>query len=225
MKLDGARVLLTGATGGLGQAIARALAARGAAPVLTGRRADVLEPLAAETIVSANVGCIQHRDEVERLAAECADVDVLVANAALPASGDIFSFSVEEIDRALDVNLRAPIMLARRLGERMADANDEQRAALEKQMRQLQEKMAPLQQQMQQAAQQMAAQHAKLDINREPMASLHRQMAEASKPMQELGRKMGELGREQALLSREADKTVRNLIDDAITSGRAKPVL
>ena len=48
MKLDGARVLLTGATGGLGQAIARALAERGATLTLTGRRADVLEPLAAE---------------------------------------------------------------------------------------------------------------------------------------------------------------------------------
>ena len=49
MNLDGARVLLTGATGGLGQAIARALAARGRSLVLTGRRAEVLEPLARET--------------------------------------------------------------------------------------------------------------------------------------------------------------------------------
>src|ERR1700753_1515426 len=48
MNLAGAQVLLTGATGGLGQAIARALAERGASLTLTGRRADVLEPLAAE---------------------------------------------------------------------------------------------------------------------------------------------------------------------------------
>ena len=42
-------------------------------------------------------------------------VDVLVANAALPASGGLDGFSPEEIDRALDVNLRAPIQLTRAL--------------------------------------------------------------------------------------------------------------
>ena len=48
MELDGARVLLTGASGGLGEAIARALAERGARLVLTGRRAEALEALALE---------------------------------------------------------------------------------------------------------------------------------------------------------------------------------
>ncbi|MGH7821748.1 MAG: SDR family NAD(P)-dependent oxidoreductase, partial [Candidatus Binatia bacterium] len=48
MKLDGSMVLLTGATGGLGHTIARGLAARGARLLLTGRRADALEPLARE---------------------------------------------------------------------------------------------------------------------------------------------------------------------------------
>ncbi len=43
------------------------------------------------------------------------DVDVLVANAAVPGSGRLATYSVEEVDRALDVNLRAPIVLARAL--------------------------------------------------------------------------------------------------------------
>ena len=48
MMISGSTVLLTGATGGLGQAIARALYARGAELRLVGRRADVLARLAAE---------------------------------------------------------------------------------------------------------------------------------------------------------------------------------
>ena len=48
-------------------------------------------------------------------------IDVLVANAALPASGRLDSFSPEEIDRALDVNLRAPMQLARALVPHMVE--------------------------------------------------------------------------------------------------------
>ena len=117
MNLDGRSVLLTGATGGIGQAIARALAARGARLVLTGRRAEVLEPLAAEVGGRAVACDLASADEVTRLLGECSNADVLVANAALPASGVLESFSVEEIDRALDVNLRAPIVLARALSQ------------------------------------------------------------------------------------------------------------
>src|SRR6185312_14402239 len=52
---------------------------------------------------------------LERLVRESGEVDILVANAALPASGALDSFTVQEIDRALDVNLRAPIVLAHSL--------------------------------------------------------------------------------------------------------------
>ncbi|WP_205698221.1 SDR family oxidoreductase [Conexibacter sp. SYSU D00693] len=116
MELQGARVLLTGATGGIGHAIARRLHAAGAQLVLTGRRLDVLEPLAAELGGRAVAVDLAVREEVDRLAADCADVDVLVANAALPASGQfVEDFDLQRIDRALDVNLRAPIVLARAL--------------------------------------------------------------------------------------------------------------
>ena len=121
MEISGRTVLLTGATGGIGHAIARALRAEGANLVLTGRRTDVLEPLAAETGATSTAVDLADRAAVDRLIEQSGDVDILVANAALPASGDIFGFSPEQIDRALDVNLRAPIMLARRLGERMAE--------------------------------------------------------------------------------------------------------
>jgi short-subunit dehydrogenase len=120
MQISGRTVLLTGATGGLGQAMARAFAGRGASVVLSGRRVDVLEPLAAEVGGRAVACDLADPADVDRLVAEAGDVDVLVANAALPASGRILSLGVEDIDRVLAVNLRAPIVLSRRLGEAMA---------------------------------------------------------------------------------------------------------
>ncbi|HWH94656.1 MAG TPA: SDR family NAD(P)-dependent oxidoreductase [Baekduia sp.] len=122
MELRGSSVLLTGATGGIGHAIARRLHGAGASLLLTGRRADVLEPLAAEVGARATAVDLADRAAVDRLLDEAAagDVDVLVANAALPASGDILDFRVDQIDRALEVNLRAPVIMARVLGERMA---------------------------------------------------------------------------------------------------------
>lgn len=120
MSLLGGKILLTGATGGIGQAIARAFAAHGAELTLTGRRTDVLEPLAAEVGGRAVACDLNDRDAVAALAAETTTTEVLVANAALPASGDLIELSQEQIDRMLEVNLRAPITLARALGAEMA---------------------------------------------------------------------------------------------------------
>ena len=114
-------MLLTGATGGIGHAIARALAARGATLVLTGRRSEVLEPLAAEIGGRAVAADLAERDAVDRLVADAGDVDVLVANAALPASGPLLDYSPEQIEKALDVNLRAPMLLARALAPAMVE--------------------------------------------------------------------------------------------------------
>ncbi|HXR29083.1 MAG TPA: SDR family NAD(P)-dependent oxidoreductase [Solirubrobacteraceae bacterium] len=119
MRLSGSSVLLTGASGGIGHAIARALAARGARLTITGRRSDVLEPLAEEIAAVALAADLSVAAEVQRLVQETGEVDILVANAALPASGRLESFTAEEIDRALAVNLRAPIILAQALAPAM----------------------------------------------------------------------------------------------------------
>jgi short-subunit dehydrogenase len=120
MKVAGRTVLVTGATGGIGHAIARRLHAAGAKLILTGRRSDVLAPLAAEVGNARALGIdLADPAQVRQLIDDAGDADVLVANAALPASGHLHTFSDEEIDRALAVNLRAPIVLARAMTERM----------------------------------------------------------------------------------------------------------
>ncbi len=110
-------VLLTGATGGLGEAIARALAVQGTRLLLTGRREDVLDRLAHELGARPSRCDLSSRHQVDGLARQAVDagVDVLVANAGLPADGVLEQFSQERIDTLLEVNLRAPIALARAL--------------------------------------------------------------------------------------------------------------
>ena len=123
VNLNGARVLLTGATGGIGNAIARGLHERGAHVLATGRRRDALDELAQSLgdRLEVLVADLADRDAVSSLVERAGRVDVLVANAALPGSGALDSYTPEEIDRALDVNLRAPIQLTRTLVPAMAD--------------------------------------------------------------------------------------------------------
>jgi uncharacterized protein len=115
VPLESSTVLITGASGGIGAAIARALHGRGATVLLTGRRGDVLEALVGElgSRAEAIVCDLADRVDVAELARRAESVDALVANAALPASGRLDDFSPEEIDRAIEVNLRAPVQLAR----------------------------------------------------------------------------------------------------------------
>jgi short-subunit dehydrogenase len=105
-------VLLSGAPGGIGPHLASRLHAEGASLVLSGRNQGELEQLATRLAPArVIVADLSQQEEVERLAAAAGQVDVLVANAAVPASGELVSFSVEEIDRALNVNLRSAMVL------------------------------------------------------------------------------------------------------------------
>jgi short-subunit dehydrogenase len=118
VRLEGKTVLLTGATGGLGRAMAAALADRSAALVLSSRKEKELSELVT-TLPGAG-----HRAIVTDLAEDAAalrllddagEIDVLVANAGLPASGRLDGFSQDEIGRALRVNLESPVRMARQL--------------------------------------------------------------------------------------------------------------
>ena len=115
--LSGRTALVTGATGGLGRAIARGLHASGASVQLSGRRADVLDALAAELGSRATVlpADLAKSGQAVALAERAGAVDVLVANAGLPGSGALADFTLDEADRVLDVNLRAAIHLTHAL--------------------------------------------------------------------------------------------------------------
>ncbi len=112
--------LITGANGGIGMAIARELHRAGARIIVTGRRADALEPIAKETGAKVILADLARREDVERMHAEAGAVDIAVLNAALPGSGHLLEYDAAQIDKVFDVNLRAPVQSARYFGERMA---------------------------------------------------------------------------------------------------------
>jgi short-subunit dehydrogenase len=124
MELKGRTALLTGATGGLGRAIAEALAGRGARLVLSARKPEALEQLARELpgdghrMVPADLA---EDGAALAVASQAGEVDLLVANAGLPGAGQLDDFTVEEVQRALRVNLEAPILMARELFPKMQE--------------------------------------------------------------------------------------------------------
>jgi short-subunit dehydrogenase len=123
MELAGRTALLTGATGGLGRAIAAALAGRGATLVLSGRKAEALQALAAELPGEHRVAPsdLAEPGAAEKLAAEAGDVDILVANAGLPGTGRLPDYTAERLTGTLRVNLEAPMLLARALEPSMLE--------------------------------------------------------------------------------------------------------
>lgn len=124
MKISGKTVLLTGATGGLGRAIATGLAERGASLILSARQGEELDRLAEQLPGSGHrtVACDLAADPsgVDLLEAG-AGADILVANAGLPGSGRLEALSPADIGRAIDVNLASPILVARELIPRMQE--------------------------------------------------------------------------------------------------------
>jgi short-subunit dehydrogenase len=114
-NLRDARVLVTGANGGLGRAIALALRDQGAHLIVSGRRPGPVAAVAAEVGGQAIVADLADRSQLGRILDEAGTVDVLIANAGVPASGDLGEWEQHQIDRALEVNLANPIAMTRAL--------------------------------------------------------------------------------------------------------------
>ncbi|NLR95568.1 3-oxoacyl-[acyl-carrier-protein] reductase [Rhizobium sp. P38BS-XIX] len=121
LDLTGRKALVTGASGGIGEEIARLLHKQGAVVGLHGTRVEKLEALASELgdrvkIFAAN---LSDRDEVKALGAkaeeELGGVDILVNNAGITKDGLFVRMSDEDWDAVLEVNLTAVFRLTREL--------------------------------------------------------------------------------------------------------------
>ena len=117
--LTGKTALVTGATGGLGSAIARGLHARGATLAISGTRREVLDQLAGELKDRVHVmPCdLADRAEVEKLVSAAEEkmqkLDILVANAGVTKDNLLVQMSDKDWDAVIAVNLTATFQLAR----------------------------------------------------------------------------------------------------------------
>lgn len=118
--LSGKTALVTGATGGIGAALARALHAQGAHVVLSGTRQAVLDDLAAQlgervSVAAANLSDARSVDGLvaQAEAAAGAPLDILVANAGITRDGLLMRMKDEDWDAVIRVNLESYFRLAR----------------------------------------------------------------------------------------------------------------
>jgi NAD(P)-dependent dehydrogenase (short-subunit alcohol dehydrogenase family) len=129
-RLEDRRALVTGGTKGLGIVIATALAQAGADVVVVSRNAAECRA-AAETIAGQTgrkaagiVADVTQSDQVDRLLAEAraavGPIDILVNNAGINVRGPAELLAEADWDAVIDVNLKAPFLLSRRLGPEMA---------------------------------------------------------------------------------------------------------
>ena len=124
MELQDQRVLVTGATAGIGQETAKLFARRGASVVITGRDTrrggQTVAAIEAEggraEFIAADLNDIE---SVRRLAEQAGEVDVLVNNAATVTADPTLEQDVESFDIMFDVDVRAPFFLTAALLPKM----------------------------------------------------------------------------------------------------------
>lgn len=117
MQVSGAKVLVTGGSRGIGAALAREFAAKGADVCVIARSSDALGQVASETggvaITADLLDTAQVDGLAERVAEEFGDVDVLVNNAGLDAVGAFLATDPSDLRDVVRVNLEGSIMLTR----------------------------------------------------------------------------------------------------------------
>jgi NAD(P)-dependent dehydrogenase (short-subunit alcohol dehydrogenase family) len=126
--LSGKVALVTGASRGIGQAIARAFSREGADCVITGRRQETLEAVARD-FPARPIAC--HAGRADQIAAladnvlrEYGRVDILVNNAATNiAQGPSLAVTDEQFDKMIDINLKSALRLIRRIAPGMCERN------------------------------------------------------------------------------------------------------
>lgn len=127
MRFEGQTIWVTGASSGIGEALARAFAAEGAALILSGRRVEALEALAAELPAGTLILPFEAADRdavpevVEQAWAWRGGVDVLVNNAGISQRSLAIDTAPEVYERIVEIDLLAPIRLTQALLPLMAE--------------------------------------------------------------------------------------------------------
>jgi len=129
-RLDGTVALVTGASSGIGEATARALAAQGATVALVARRVDRLKRLASEldgaVAIEADITQQpQAAGAVDRTVSELGRLDTLVNNAGVMLNGPIVGAPLEEWDRMVAINVSALLYMAHAALPHLLEAAEE----------------------------------------------------------------------------------------------------
>lgn len=138
-SLAGRTVLITGASGGLGEHFARTCVDAGAAVVLAARRTDRLETIVKDLQAQGARAMAVAMDVTSEVSVQCAfdaaqaamgPIHSVVANAGIEISGPVDRLSVDDWDQVFDVNVRGTFLTAREAQRRMRDAGIAERGRI-----------------------------------------------------------------------------------------------